>query len=183
MLRFLSMEYITLTLIAPEQDIVINKVIALLSKYNCHMQESRCCFLGTDFSGVIRIAGNWSDIAKLEKALSTLSTTSKEMLLIFKRGGADDPSTSPLLPYLVQVVGLDTPPLVNEITYFFAHQSIQIIDLQTDPFQTSHSNTTMITVSMRINIPANINISDLRERFMVLCDELNIDGILEPEKR
>jgi glycine cleavage system transcriptional repressor len=177
------MEYITLTLIASEQNIVVDQVIALLSKHNCRIQESRCCFLGTDFSGLMRVAGNWSDIAKLEKALHILQSTPNEMLLTFKRGSADDPSTSPLLPYLVQVIGLDTSPLVNEITYFFTKQSIHLIDLQTDPFQTSHSNTTMITVSMRINIPAEINIADLRERFMVLCDDINVDGILEPEKR
>ncbi|MDF3055620.1 MAG: gcvR [Gammaproteobacteria bacterium] len=177
------MEYLTLTLIASEQDIVINEVIALSSKHNCRIQESRSCFLGADFSSLMRIAGNWSDIAKLEKALGVLASTSENLSLIFKRSSADNPSDSPLLPYLVQAIGLDTPPLVNEVAYFFANQSIQIIDLQTDPFQTSHSNTNMTTISMRVNVPASISIADLRERFMVLCDELNIDGILEPEKR
>lgn len=176
------MEHLTLTFTAPEQDIVIDSIIALTSKHNCHIQESRACLLGPDFSGIMRIAGNWNDIAKLEKALTDL-TSSAEMLLALKRSNSDTPPETPFLPYLVQVIALDTPNLVNEVSYFFSGQKIQIIDLQTDPFQTSHSNTAMLTLSMRINIPADINIADLRERFMVLCDELNVDGIMEPEKR
>lgn len=176
------MEYITLIFIAPKQDIVVDSLIALSAKHNCRVQESRLSLIGEDFSGVMRIAGNWSDIAKLEKTLAKVKSDAV-FLLESRRSVADTPSETAFLPYLVQVVALDTPPLVNEISYFFSAQNIKIIDLQTDPFQTSHSNTMMLTLSMRINIPADINIADLRERFMVLCDELNVDGIMEPEKR
>lgn len=177
------MEYLTLTFIAPGQDVIIDQLIAFSAKHNCRIQESRVSFLGIDFVGFIWIAGNWKDIAKLEKALSTL--TIENVSLTVKRGGAQGPAADapPNLPYLVQVVGLDTANLVNEVVYFFSVQHIQIIDLQTDPFQTNHSNANMLSISMRLNVPADISISDLRERFMGLCDELNVDGMIEPEKR
>lgn len=178
-----GMEYLTLTFITNHQDVVTNDLIALIAKHNCRMQESRLSLLGSDISGIMRIVGNWNDISRLEEGLTALkSDTSIGLLLEFKRSDALN-TNAQFLPYLVQVIALDTATLVNEISYFFVAQNIQIIDLQTEPFQTTHSKTTMIALSMRINIPAEINIADLRERFMMLCDELNVDGVIEPEKR
>ncbi len=175
------MEYLNIAFIAPNQQVVVDDLIQIISKNNCHLEESRLSVLGDNFAGILRIAGNWNGIAKTEEAIASLKNQGT-VLLEVKR-------SEPLhlegeyLPYMTQVVGLDTPGMVFSITQFFAQQQIQLIDVQIDPFQTSHSDTSMITVSLRIGIPADINIADLRERFMILCDELNIDGIMEPEKR
>ena len=40
----------------------------------------------------------------------------------------------------------------------------------------------MISITQRIGIDSNTNITDFREQFALLCDELNIDGGMEPEK-
>ncbi len=175
------MEYLTLTFVASDPSSAIQNLIYLAAKHQCHIEESRMATLGNDFAGVLRIAGNWNNIAKMETALKDTSNDTS-LQVQFKR-------SQPLklagnfLPYLSQVVALDTPGLVYEISHFFSNQNIYILDLQTEPFQTSNSDTMMLTLSLRINIPAESNISDLRERFMILCDELNVDGIIEPEKR
>lgn len=175
------MEYLNIAFISADQYSVINDLIQLTAKHHCHVEESRITVLGSDFAGILRVGGNWNAIAKIEAALTKLKNKAT-FLLEVKRC---DPwkLTGDHLPYLAQVVGLNTPGLIPAIARFYSDQQIQLIDLQTDPFKTSHSETTMITLSMRINIPAEINIADLRERFMILCDELNIDGIIEPEKR
>jgi glycine cleavage system transcriptional repressor len=175
------MEHLNLTFTAPNQQFVIRQLIYLVAKHQCHIEESRMVFLGHDFAGLLRIAGNWSAIAKLEAALTNLPGEEGCQIQL-KRSDAVK-FEGKFLPYLAQVVALDTPSLVYEITHFFSNQNVQIIDLQTDPFKTTHSETMMITLSMRINIPTNVNIADLREQFMILCDEINVDGILEPEKR
>ena len=38
----------------------------------------------------------------------------------------------------------------------------------------------MFSVQMTINVPASLHIADLREDFQELCDELNLDGALDP---
>ena len=88
-----------------------------------------------------------------------------------------------LLPYLIQVIALDNPGLIYDISSFFLKQNILINDIQTNPYVSHHSDTQMVSLLMSVSIPADINLSDVRERFMLLCDELNVDGILEPEKR
>ena len=39
-----------------------------------------------------------------------------------------------------------------------------------------------ITLHMSLAIPASTHIATLREDFMILCDELNLDAVLEPIK-
>lgn len=175
------MEHITLTFVAAEYTTAIREVIYLASKHQCHIEESRMSTVGNVFAGIMHLAGHWNNISKLEESLVALQADNL-LQLYFKRSEPLIVSGN-FLPYLAQVVALDTPGLVYEVSRFFSEQKIFIIDLQTEPFSTSHSDTMMLTISLRINIPAEINISDLRERYMILCDELNIDGILEPEKR
>ena len=175
------MEHLNVTFSAPNQQLVIKQLVYLVAKNQCHIEESRFAFLGDDFAGILRIAGNWNAIAKLEAALNSIPA--EHAIRIEAKRSEPAIIEGKFLPYVAQVIALDTPSLVYEITHFFVDQSIQIIDLQTDPFRTSHADTMMLTLSMRINVPIHINIADLREQFMVLCDELNVDGILEPEKR
>ena len=175
------MEYLTIAFIARNQDTAIEQVIHLTAKTQCYIEESRFAVLGDDFAGILQVAGNWNAIAKLETAFNAIGQQA-DIVIELKRSQKTR-LEGDFLPYLVQVVALDTPDLVHEITSFFAEFDIRIIDLQTDPFKTSHSETTMITLSLRLSIPAKISIAELRERFMILCDELNIDGIMEPEKR
>lgn len=175
------MEHITLTFTADDYKKAINEVIYLASKHQCHIEESRMTTLGQNFAGLVHLTGHWNNIAKLEENLAEISNTN-ELTILYKRNKPME-LTGNFLPYIAQIVALDTPGLVYDLARFFMDQHIHIIDLQTDPFKTSHSHTRMLTLSMRINIPAEISISELRERYMELCDELNIDGILEPEKR
>jgi glycine cleavage system transcriptional repressor len=40
----------------------------------------------------------------------------------------------------------------------------------------------MFTVHMTVDIPASLQISTLREEFMDVCDQLNLDAVMEPVK-
>ncbi len=40
----------------------------------------------------------------------------------------------------------------------------------------------MFSVQMMVHVPAKVNIAALREEFMDVCDQLNLDAILEPVK-
>lgn len=175
------MEHLNITFCTQQQRTAISQLIYLITKNQCHVEESRMTMLGTEFTGMMRVAGNWSAIAKVEAGIISLQNES-DIKIQCKRGKSLKIEGNHL-PYLAQVVALDTPEVVHEVSHFFAAQNILIVDLQTDPFKTNYSDTMMLTLSLRISIPATINIADLREHFMVLCDDLNIDGIIEPEKR
>lgn len=170
-----------ITALASKQDVLIDEILQLTTKHQCSIQDGRFSALGSNYATYLLVSGNWSSIAKVEAALAALAGK-HEIVTYYKR--TDLPQfEDPYLPYLLQVVGLDTPQLIYEICSFFSAQDIRINDMQTNPFMGNYTNTSMMTIILSISVPAAMNISDLRERFILLCDELNVDGIMEPEKR
>ncbi len=175
------MEDIILLLLAPDTKTWVNDLLYLAAKHECVVEESRFMLLGAEWGGTMRISGNWNAINKMEDALTALKAEQPTLWLEFKRS-APLKLTGDHLPYLVQIVGANKPTFHNEVAHFFVEQDIQLIDMQTDGFKSYYSDTKLLTLLLRIHIPTTINIADLRERFMLLCEEVNADGILEPEK-
>jgi len=175
------MEYLAVTALASDQNLIVNELMQLASKHQCNIEDCSVNLLGAEYGIIMLIAGNWSSIAKLESALTAL-TDKFEIAIAVKRTGRLKFQDN-LLPYLIQVVALDNPGLAFDISNFFSAQNIFLNDMQTHPFKASYTDTQMTTLILSISVPADINVADLRERFMLLCDELNIDGIMEPEKR
>lgn len=174
------MEYLIITALGPDQQTIVKDLIQLSAKHQCNIQDSRMTTLGAHTGLIMLVSGNWSSIARLETAVTSLQ--SKGISAMVKRTEIPKVSDS-FLPYLVQVVALDSPGIIYEICDFFNLQNIKINELQSNPFTASYTGTAMITITLSISVPADINLSDLRENFMLLCDELNVDGIIEPEKR
>jgi glycine cleavage system transcriptional repressor len=176
------MEDIILLFSAPDAKTAIDSFLYLVAKQEGSIEESRYMLLGAEWTGMMRISGNWHTIAKIEKELFALKESQPELWLKFKRSILPKfPENH--LPYVLQIVGVNTSTLLNEVAHFFIEQDIQIIDMQTDVSKSNYSDTKLLNLVMRLHIPTNsINISDLRERFMLLCEDNNVDAILEPEK-
>lgn len=175
-----NLESLVVLLQAPNTKILVDDFIYLVAKNDCYFEESRFMALGKSIGCMARISGNWSALVKMEDALHVLKEQA-HVWLEFKRSPGLK-LNGDHLPYLVQIAGLNKPNLINEITHFFVEQDIQLLDLQSDSFKSSFSDTKLINLVLRLHVPAEINIADLRERFILLCEEVNVDGILEPEK-
>ncbi len=46
----------------------------------------------------------------------------------------------------------------------------------------THTGTPVASVHLTIDVPAGLHIATLRDEFMELCDQLNLDAIMEPAK-
>ena len=173
------MQNILILLLCPDITTWENRLLSHITKYQCQIEESRTMFCGTELASFMRVSGNWDALAKLEDTLANLKAD--QLCIEFKRVQALKFSEEHL-PYVVQMLGANKSTLIQDITIFFNSQAIQIIDLQTDGFKSVYSDTKLLNLFMRIHIPTTLNIADVRERFMLLCEDLNVDGILEPEK-
>jgi glycine cleavage system transcriptional repressor len=87
-----------------------------------------------------------------------------------------------VVTYSVDVVCLDQPGIVHHLAGFFSSRGIDIAELNTRSYAAAHTGAPMFSVQMMVHVPAKIHIAALREEFMDLCDQLNLDAILEPVK-
>jgi glycine cleavage system transcriptional repressor len=54
--------------------------------------------------------------------------------------------------------------------------------MNTRSYPAPHTGAPMFGVYMIVNVPSSIHLGAMREEFMDLCDNLNLDAILEPVK-
>jgi len=136
--------------------------------------------LGSEFAVLMLISGNWHTPAKLEKTLDDLSKTHN--LVIDLKKTTDRGDQKDCLPYGVDVICLDQPGIVFQLSDFFAARGIEICDLATRRYAAPHTGAPMFSVQMTVSIPGAAPIGQLRDDFHDLCERLNLDSILEPVK-
>ena len=175
------MEYLSLTASGPHQNNIIRDLTQAITDVDCNIEDSRMTIMGADIGIIMLVSGTWNEIAKLETHTQQLENTlniqihtNRTQLATFE---------GKLLPYLIQVIAMDAPGLIHQFSQFCSAQNAVIYDLQTNTFKAVQTETNMLSLMLSIGVPSEISLSDMRERFLILCDELNVDGILEPEKR
>jgi glycine cleavage system transcriptional repressor len=142
--------------------------------------ESRMSALGTDFAMLLLVSGNWHTLAKLEGELKKLSEASGITATL--RRTEQRPTRPDVVTYTVDVVCLDQSGIVYNLAGFFSSRGIDIAELNTRSYAAAHTGAPMFAVQMVIHIPSRIHIAALREEFLDLCDQMNLDAILEPLK-
>jgi glycine cleavage system transcriptional repressor len=142
--------------------------------------ESRMTALGNEFAMLLLVAGNWHTLAKLEGELVKL-TESSGMTISMRRTDQRPPRLD-MVSYTVDVVCLDQPGVLHSLSGFFSSRGIDIGDISTRIYNAAHTGAPMFSVYMVVLVPTRVHIAALREEFMDLCDNLNLDAILEPLK-
>lgn len=175
------MEHIVISAIGENNPNAISELFLLSAKNDCNIEETRLAAMGAEIAITMLISGAWNAIAKIEAGLENLK---ENFILTAKRTKLPQVTeeTPALLPYVVELVAINEPGLIYEIVNFFVRQTIAITNLQTNTYTTLRSISPMLSLRMQIGLPAELSIASFREQFALFCDDLNLDGVLEPEK-
>lgn len=171
---------LVLTALGEDRPGIIANLADKVVKYACNITESRMSLLGGEFAVIMLIEGKWNNLAKLEAALSNMETE-LGIQLTSKRTEARQMDIK-AIPYTVEVLAMDNPGIVHNVSSFFASRKINIHDVETSCFNAPHTGTPMFTLNMTIEVPSETHIATLREDFMEFSDEFNLDAIIEPIK-
>ena len=173
-------QLIVLSAVGTDRPGVVKDLSKAILDCGGNIEESRMAALGAEFAVLLLISGNWHTLTKLEKALDGL--TEKDDLTITIRKTAERGDQVNCIPYGVDVVCLDQPGIVFQLSEFFAVRDIEIAELATRRYAAAHTGAPMFSVQMTVNIPGSAPIAQLRDEFLDLCEQLNLDSILEPVK-
>ena len=142
-----------------------------------NIEESRMTTLGSEFAMLLLVSGNWHTLSRLEKELGKLGETA-DLSFSIKKTDAK-PVEEDRMPYAVDVVALDQQGIVFKLANFFATRDVEIADVATSSYAAAHTGAPMYSVQMTVNVPSSQYVSQLREEFYDLCDEMNLDGVIE----
>lgn len=173
-------QFLVVSVLAADRPGILHDIARAVRDCGCNVAESRMTVLGSDFSMLLLVSGNWNTLTKLENQLPKLE---KRLALTLSAHRTEERAPRhDLIPYAIDVVCLDQPGIVFNLANFFAERSIGIADLTTRAYPADHTGAPMFSVQMAVNIPTDLHIGTLREEFMDFCDRLNLDAILEPIK-
>ncbi|MEN8214638.1 MAG: ACT domain-containing protein [Pseudomonadota bacterium] len=171
---------LVLSAIGKDQTGIVDRLTGAIYDLELNISDSRMTVLGGEFAVQMLIEGPWNQIAKLENILSELE--SRLGLTIHGKRTDIRTTDTRIRPYAVEVVALDHPGIVHHLASFFSQHHINIEELHTTSYAAAHTGTPMFAVNLQLGVPAEIQISALRDEFMDFCDNLNLDAVLEPLK-
>ena len=174
---------LAITILGGTTETFITEMTALLGICHCDVVEMRGAGL-TQWTGLfLVIEGHWNQVARLEALLEAL--VSRHALSISFWRPDDNLPQLPVtgLPYMLEIVASQPKDLIAEISRFLFEQGVRIEEIAASRYQAPFFNHTIFSCKCIVLIPDALSILSLREDFLDFCDELNIDGILEPIKR
>jgi glycine cleavage system transcriptional repressor len=174
-------QLIVVSAVGSDSTSVVEELTRIILECGGNIEESRMAALGSEFAVLLLVSGNWHAVSRLEQDLPKLAEEQQLGMQIRRT----EPKTlgKELLPYAVDVIGLDQPGIVNNLSRFFSARKVEIGDVSTRSYAAAHTGAQMFSVQMFVNIPAGVHLSGLREEFVEFCDQLNVDAIMEPVKQ
>jgi glycine cleavage system transcriptional repressor len=173
-----NVESLVITACAEDQVGLVEKFSSRITESGCNIEESRMAVLGGQFAIILRAAGSWNALAKLE---AQLDATGEQLgLTIVHRRTRGKPRAASAVPYQIDVIALDHPGIVHSLARFFSQRGINIEELQTDTYPAPHTGAPMFSVRMTVGVPSEARIPVLRGDFLDYCDDLNLDATFEP---
>jgi glycine cleavage system transcriptional repressor len=144
------------------------------------VEDCRVAPVGDLLTANLVVSGNWSTLGRLETALPGVAEK-LELQVRFQRSGQREQNPE-FRPYAADVIAPQQPDLLVHLLEFFHGQDLQVAEMSTQKYQSTHTGAGMVSVQLVLHVPVNQHPQALRESFMDLCDDLNADGMLDPIK-
>src|SRR5690606_35589094 len=174
------MQFIVISALGSDRTGLIYELTRVVLECAGNIVDSRMSAFGSEFVRLLLVSGNWHTLAKLETELKKLSESTGVAISV--RRTEQRAPRKDVVTYSVGVVCLDQPGVVHNLAGFFSSRGIDIAELNTRSYAAAHTGAPMFSVQMMVHIPSKVHIAALRAEFMDLCDQLNLDAILEPVK-
>lgn len=155
---------------------IVDKLSNIIFDHALNIEDSRMTVLGGEFAILLLVSGEQKSLDALLERLAEIEQNLQMSLLV--KTTSESIKQDHTLPYSVDVAALDHPGIVRNIANFFSNRNINIVNLETERYSAPHTGSPMFSLHMTIGIPAEINIPQLRDAFMDVCDELNLDAKL-----
>jgi glycine cleavage system regulatory protein len=160
-----------LTLIGPDRPGIVDSVSEVVVANGGNWLESRMAHLAGKFAGVLRVEVPEEQAAALEVALGRLETTGLK-IIVERSLAAHGPRPHTLE---IELIGIDRPGLVHEISTLLAAQHINVEELATDRPVAAHSGDRMFHAQIRVIVPESASAPEVRQSLERLADDLMVE--------
>jgi glycine cleavage system regulatory protein len=162
---------LVLTLIGPDRPGLVEAVAEAVAAHGGNWLESRLAHLAGKFAGVLRIEVPGDRTAALTAALTQLAPLG--LKIVVEVSGQEALADAHAME--LDLVGLDRPGLVREISHLLATHGVNVEELATDRSSAPMSGEMLFRARARVNVPATVDLSALRKQLERLAGNLMLE--------
>jgi glycine cleavage system regulatory protein len=162
---------LVLTLIGRDRPGLVELVAAPIAAHGGNWLESRMAHLAGQFAGILRVEVPDDRAPALVEALRALE---QRGLRVTVEAGPRPAAASPRRLLSVDLVGLDRPGIVREVSRVLAERGVNIEELVTDRSTAAMSGELLFRSRARVNVPAEVDAGELRARLERLAADLMV---------
>jgi glycine cleavage system transcriptional repressor len=172
--------YLVLTAVGPDRSGIVNEVSKFLFDRGCNLEDSRMSILGGEFALIVLVSGASDPIAKVRSEFAPF--VSKIGLV----GNAKDTpgpqvrQDKGFVPFQIRAVGLDHEGIVHQIAHALHQLGANIESLETQATSAPFTGAAMFALNMRVGVPPQLSLAELRTKLQAVCDEVNVDVTIQP---
>jgi glycine cleavage system regulatory protein len=162
---------LVLTLIGPDHPGIVDSVSEVVAAHGGNWLESRMAHLAGKFAGVLCVEVADEQAAALEDALGRLESIG--LKVIVERSTLVEAPRQRAME--IELLGLDRPDLVHEISALLATHRINVEELATDCPAAAHSGDRMFRAHFRVIIPETVDATAVRQGLERLAGDLMVE--------
>ncbi len=166
--------------IAPNRPSMANDLAHLIQDFGATILEGHMTVMSKEFAVIMEVTGPWNALAKLEHQLP-LKAHQLDMLTMIKRSESVEES-EPTTAYRVIVSTVEDRGIINQLTHFFADNTINIEELNCRTYLAPHSEDLMGEVKLTVTLSENQSIDEIRTKFEQFCQETKLNAEITPLK-
>ncbi|MFC0627743.1 glycine cleavage system protein R [Kribbella deserti] len=163
------MSQLAVTVIGPDRPGIIADVTGALAGVGVNLEDSTMTLLRGHFAMMLVCTGPEADA--VTEALSPLGG---ELVITVREVGPEQTHAPVGPPYILSVHGADRPGIVSAITRLVAAVGGTVTDLST------RLSGALYVLTAEVELPATVNVAELRASLEVTGDELGVGVTLRP---
>jgi glycine cleavage system transcriptional repressor len=129
------------------------------------------------------VSGEWHQLAKFETQLKAEQNKLADGTVLHYHRALLKAEETLYIPYYAEVTSIFNVDLIVLLSQFFDAERILLQEMSVDRFVEGRTFVPLQTIRVKVWIPIDIHLPELRESFMLFCEQYNVDGIFEPDRR
>jgi glycine cleavage system regulatory protein len=162
---------LVITLISPDHPGIVDAVSKVVAANGGNWLESRMVHLAGQFAGVLCVEVPEDQATALEEALGRLSASG--LHVVVERSAVPDVAPPQILE--IELLGLDRPGLVHEVSNLLASHGINVEELSTDRPAAAMSGSHMFHAHLRAAVPVGLDLSEVHRGLERLAADLMVE--------
>lgn len=164
--------HIVFTFMAPDKPGVLAKVASVVTANEGSWLESRLARLGGQFTGIVRLEVPTGEATELKSALRALEDEAFRISLMDE---ASSPLSQETQQKTIEVLGVDRPGIVHEVSRTLIKHHINVEDLFSEIRSAPMSGESLFDAEIQVHLPEGLDADQLQDELDAIADELDLD--------